>query len=212
VLIISRDDEVVVIIMADIVITPSGEEAAPVNTITIGDALKITYSIAEKARLFWAKNSKLRTMDEVNAATTRLYNSLKIDHEVYARSYPLLMMALARGIFDDDCVRVYFNDILVKKGLGTDEDQIERAARYMAFASGAIQRKAGNRVKDSDIRKNKREIIKVMTAERLKMKEAMAAVKGDRDGSRGSTQSSREESSSDDTLESLQNQLLESLL
>lgn len=187
-------DEVVVIIMtppsvttpADIVITPSGEEAAPMNTITIGEALKMTYAIAEKARNFWAKNNTLRTNDEVNAATSRLYNSIKIDYEVYARSYPLLLMALARGIFDDDCVRVYFGDILTKKGLGTDEEQIERAARYMAFASGAIQKKMGSRVKDSDMRKNKREIMKVMLSERAKMKEAVAAVKGDREKTRGS--------------------------
>lgn len=181
-------NEVVVIIMttpADITITPSGEEVAPINTITIGEALGVTYAIAEKARNFWRKNSTLKTMDDVNAATTRLYNSLKMDHDVYARSYPLLLMALSRGIFDDDCVRVYFNDILTKKGLGTDEEQIERAARYMAFASGAIQKKTGARVKDSDMRKNKREIMKVMISERLKMKEAVAAVKGDREKTRG---------------------------
>lgn len=136
-----------------------------------------TREIAHKAELFWQKNKGVSSQDEMDKVATRLYNSLKMEHAAYHEKFPLMLIALSRGVYDEHNAYVYFKDIADKGSLGNDDDQIERAARYMAFTSAALHSRMGKAVKLSTVRKNKKGIIDRLKKDRETMKEAYKALK-----------------------------------
>lgn len=170
-------------IMVDnrIIVSSSGE---PLKDINVAEYVSLTDDIAIKVMRFWDRNKDLQSEKEVDDCTSRLLKQLRLDHPDYYKHFPLLLTALARGIYDRHSVHVFFEDVKKTDGLGSDDQQIDRTARYIAHTSAIMNQKMGKKVKKSKVRSNKKAIADRLKKDRELMKEAYTELKGSAEKSR----------------------------
>ncbi len=172
-----------------------------VTLMTTEEAMTNARAIIEKVSRFWSKQS-IAEGDEaaMNKLTSRLNGNLKMDHPAFAATYPLLLLMMARGIIDMDALRVHFDDVATKGGIGNDDEQIDRVARYMAYANAATKRRMDPRcvIRKSDVRGLKKKYAETLKAEKNKTKTALEELKADREKSRDAAHSTAEEDAKKD--------------
>lgn len=179
-----------------ITINQDGQE---VSLMSFDEAMETSKEIIEKVVRFWSKQS-IKTPEDMDKLTSRLYGILKMDHGKFAATYPILLLMMARNIIDVECLRVHFKDVEKKGSIGNDDEQIDRVARYMAYASAAIARRKDPSVniRKSAVKKQKREYAQILKDEKNKMKEAMESLKNDREKSRDEAHVNKQSEPSDD--------------
>jgi len=182
-----------------------------VELMTFNDAMKNATEIAEKVARFWSKQT-MTSNKEMDKLTARVYSNLKRDHPFFAATYPILLLTMARGIIDMDSLRVHFKDVEMMGSIGNDDDQINRVARYMAYASANMEKRKNPKVKirESDVKKKKKEYANILKGDKKNMKDAVEAIKNDREKSRDAAHSSTtaDDDESAKKLDDLRDELL----
>lgn len=171
---------------------------------SVEEILKECDVIYAKISSFWDKHRNVQKMtgkkseDEVNKLTKNLYDILKEEHKGFHGAYSLLLFSFCRGIYDKTCILAFF-DSIKRNGLGKDEEQIKRLAKYTSDVVAKQAIAAGGKVTDSQKRKHKHKIIESMMQTKGKFEEAVKKVQEEREKDKLSSSESSDNTNLDST-------------